>query len=375
MARVARVAIVDRAGGDVTIEAVSIDPPGPGEVEVRLAASGVCHSDRWAIEHGNWGAVPFPMYLGHEGAGVVEDIGPGVTTVAPGDRVVISWAVPCGSCRACARGAPRRCPHEIEQPPRLHRGPDAAVLTGVLSCGTLGSHTVVQERQAIPMPDGIPLSRACLLGCGASTGVGAAIQTAKVWPGATVAVIGLGGIGLSALQGARIAGAARLIAVDVVPAKLEWAVRFGATDVVDAGTHDPVDAVRELTGNGVDVAFEAVGRPECVTQALSMLTHAGIAVAIGVPPVPSALLLDWNGGVRSAYPKKVTLTVTDGGDPIPSEDFPRMARWYLDGSLDLDAMVTRELAFTEADLADAFRAMLAGEVIRSVVVLDPDLAR
>jgi Zn-dependent alcohol dehydrogenase len=239
----------------------------------------------------------------------------------------------------------------------------------VLDCGTLATHTVVTEPQVVPMPDDLPLSRACLLGCGVSTGVGAATQTAKVWPGATVAVLGLGGIGLAALQGARVAGATRLIAIDVVPAKLEWARGFGATDVVDASAGDAVDAVRALTEDeGVDVAFEATGRPECVAQAVEMLAFAGVAVAIGVPPVPSEIAIAWNGSARAAYPHKVSLLVTDGGDPIPDDDFPEMAAWALNGRLDLDAMVTRELSLTGDDLSEAMRAMLAGEVIRSVVV-------
>ena len=366
-------AVVDRANGPIGVEPIRIDDPGPGEVRVRIAASGVCHSDVWAIEHGNWGK-PWPMLLGHEGAGVVDGVGDGVTKVGGGDRVVITWAVPCGRCRQCLRGAPRRCGHELRQPPRVRRA-NGDVLTGVLDCGTLATHTVVTEPQVVPMPDELPLSRACLLGCGVSTGVGAAIQTAKVWPGAVVAVIGLGGIGLAALQGARIAGSGRLIAVDVVPAKLEWARGFGATDVVDASSSDPVGAVRALTDDeGVDVAIEAVGRPECVRQAVEMLGFAGTAVAVGVPPVPSEVVLPWHGSDRAAYPNKVDLLVTDGGDPIPDEDFPEMAAWALDGRLDLDAMVTQELTLTDEHLADAVQAMLAGEVIRSVVVF-PDVDR
>jgi S-(hydroxymethyl)mycothiol dehydrogenase len=367
-------AIVDHASGSISVEAIRVDDPGPGEVLVRIAASGVCHSDVWAIEHGNWGA-PWPMLLGHEGAGTVESVGEGVVHVAPGDRVVLTWAVPCGRCRQCLRGVPRRCGHELAQPPRVTRTRDGAVLTGVLWCGTLATHTVVTAPQVVRMPDGIPLSRACLLGCGVSTGVGAALQTAKVWPGATVAVIGLGGIGLAALQGARIAGAERLIAVDISPTKLAWAARFGATDVVDASAHDPVDAVRALTdGDGVDVAFEAVGNPVCVRQAVEMLAFAGTAVAIGVPPLPSEVTITWNGSDRAAYPRKANLLITDGGDPIPEEDFPEMAAWYLDGSLDLDGMVTHEVGLAEDDLNEAVRAMLAGEVIRTVVVMDPAAA-
>ena len=370
-------AVVERAGAAIHVEPIVVDDPGPGEVLVRLAASGVCHSDVWAIEHGNWGA-PWPMMLGHEGAGVVDATGEGVTSARPGDRVVLTWAVPCGRCRQCRRGAPRRCAHELQQPPRMHRVGTGEVVTGVLSCGTLATHTVVTEPQVVPVPDELALSRASLLGCGVSTGVGAALQTAEVWPGATVAVIGLGCIGLAALQGARVGGAARIIAVDVVPAKLEWAVGFGATDAVDASADDPVEAVRELTGGeGVDFAFEAVGAPECVRQAVEMLGFAGTAVAIGVPPVPSQVTLPWNGSDRAAYPNKVSLLVTDGGDPIPSDDFPRMARWAIEGSLDLDAMVTQEIALTDDDLQEAIRAMLAGEVIRSVVVfptVDPGRA-
>jgi S-(hydroxymethyl)mycothiol dehydrogenase len=361
-------AVVEQAGAPIHVQAIVVDDPGPGEVLVRLAASGVCHSDVWAIEHGNWGA-PWPMVLGHEGAGVVEAVGEGVTSVGPGDRVVLTWAVPCGRCPTCLRGAPRRCAHELHQPPRVHRADNGDVLTGVLHCGTLATHTVVTEPQVVAMPDELALSRACLLGCGVSTGIGAAVQTAKVWPGATIAVIGLGGIGLAALQGSRVAGAERLIAVDVAPAKLEWAVRLGATETVDASTCDAVEAVRDLTGGeGVDVAFEAVGRPECVRQAVEMLGFAGTAVAIGVPPVPSEVTLPWNGSDRAAYPRKASLLITDGGDPIPSEDFPQMAAWAIEGSIDLDLMVTREIALTDDDLNEAVRAMLAGEVIRSVVV-------
>jgi S-(hydroxymethyl)mycothiol dehydrogenase len=361
-------AVVERANAAIHVEPIVIDDPAPGEVLVRIAASGVCHSDVWAIEHGNWEA-PWPMLLGHEGAGVVEAVGPGVTAVQTGDRVVITWAVPCGRCRQCRRGALRRCAHELHQPPRMRRS-NGDILTGVLHCGTLSTHSMVTEPQVVPMPDELPLTRACLLGCGVSTGVGAALNTAQVWRGATVAVIGLGGIGLAALQGSRIAGAERLIAIDVVPRKLEWALRIGATDTVDASAADPVEAVRSLTGgDGVDVAFEAVGSPACVRQAVEMVGIAGTAVAIGVPPVPSELTLPWNGSSEAAYPKKATLVTTDGGDPIPSEDFPEMARWAVAGSLDLDAMVTNEIHLTDDDLDEAVRAMLAGEVIRSVVVV------
>ena len=259
-------AVVSAAGSPPRLEPILIDPLGPGEVLVRMVASGICHSDHWAMQHGNWGA-PFPMLLGHEGAGVVHSAGPEVRGPAPGDPVILAWAVPCGTCRSCRLGRPRKCEHAWTQPPRVRRASTGEPLSGTLSLGTLASHTVVHAAQAIPVPPGADLTRVCLLGCGASTGVGAAVNTAQVQPGDAIAVIGLGGIGLAALQGARIAGAARLIAVDVVSAKLDVARAFGATDGVDASVGDAAAAVRALTdGEGVDVAFEATGVPAVVSQ-------------------------------------------------------------------------------------------------------------
>jgi S-(hydroxymethyl)mycothiol dehydrogenase len=358
--------VVEASGAPFRVEPIVVEPPGPDEVRVRLVASGVCRSDHWALSHGNWGA-PLPMLLGHEGAGVVEDVGDGVDHVAAGDPVVLAWAVPCGSCRACLRGHERRCEHAWRQPPRVRVARTGAPLEGTLSLGTLATHTVVHAAQAIRAPAGADLSRVCLLGCGASTGVGAAVNTAGVWPGSTVAVIGMGGIGLAALQGARIAGAERLIAVDLVDRKLGWARDLGATDAVDASVAPAVAAVRDLTdGEGVDVAFEATGVPDVVAQVVAMLASGGVAVAIGVPPPDRSVTLDWSGGPGAAYPNKATLRITDGGDPLP-EDFATWLGWAVDGSLDLDAMVTAEGALTDEDLEEAFRAMFAGEVIRTVI--------
>ena len=368
----ARGAVVEAVGGRIRIEPLLIDPPGPGEVLVRIVASGVCHSDHWAIANGNWGA-PFPMLLGHEGAGVVVEVGPGAARSgpAPGDSVLLAWGVPCGTCRACLRGAPRRCDHGWTQPPRIRLARTGAPLQGTLSLGTLATHTVVHAAQAIPVPEGADLSRTCLLGCGASTGVGAAVNTAGVWPGATVAVVGLGGIGLAALQGARIAGASRCIAVDLVASKLAYAQQMGATDVVDAGAGDAVAAVRELTGGeGVDFAFEATGVPAVVGQTVAMLSRAGVAVAIGVPPPGAQVRLSWSEGPGAAYPNKATLLITDGGDAL-EEDFRTWMAWAVEGQLDLDAMVTREGRLSEDDLDEAFRAMLAGEVVRTVIRIEP----
>ena len=359
-------AVVETVGAPIRIEPILVEAPEPGEVRVRLEASGVCHSDYWAIRHGNWGA-PFPMLLGHEGAGVVQDVGVGVDGITPGDRVMLAWAVPCGACATCLRGMPRKCGHAWSQPPRISRASTGERLEGTLSLGTLATHTVVHAAQVIPVPAGADLSRVCLLGCGASTGVGAAVNTGRVWPGATVAVVGLGGIGLAALQGARIAGAARLIAVDLVSAKFDIARSMGATDTIDASSVDPVTAVRALTQDlGVDVAIEATGVPSVVGQAVAMLGSAGVAVAIGVPPPGSQVTLDWSDGPGAAYPNKASLLVSDGGDSLP-EDFATWLGWAVDGSLDLDAMVSREGDLSVEDLDEAFRAMLAGEVVRTVI--------
>ena len=366
MPREALGAVVRAPGEAPRVEPIVIDAPGPGEVLVRIVASGVCHSDAWAVEHGNWGS-PFPMLLGHEGAGLIEEVGAGVTSHAPGDPVVLVWAAPCGTCRGCLRGLPRTCSHDWQQPARLRRAGSGEPLVGTLSLGTLASHTVVNAAQAIPAPPGGDLSRLCLLGCGVSTGVGAAINTGGVRAGDDVAVIGLGGIGLAALQGARIAGARRLVAVDLVASKLDLARGFGATDVVDGSAGDPVAAVRSLTGGeGVDVALEATGVPPVVAQAVAMLARGGTAVAIGVPPPESSVTIGWSGGDGAAYPTKSTLRITDGGDPV-REDLERWIAWGADGRLDLDGMVSRELELTDTDLAESFRSMLAGEVIRSVV--------
>jgi S-(hydroxymethyl)mycothiol dehydrogenase len=364
-----RGAVVGALGAPIRVEPILVDLPEEGEVRVRLSASGVCHSDHWAIRNGNWGA-PFPMLLGHEGAGVVEDVGDGVDGISGGDRVLLAWAVPCGRCATCLRGAPRKCAHGWRQPPRISRSDSGERLTGTLSLGTLATHTVVHASQVILVPTGADLSRVCLLGCGVSTGVGAAMNTARVWAGSTVAVVGLGGIGLAALQGARIAGAARIIAVDLLADKLDRARAMGATDTVDASVVDAVTAVRALTGEaGVDVAIEATGVPSVVGQAVAMLGSAGVAVAIGVPPPASQVTLDWSRGPGAAHPNKASLLITDGGDSLP-EDFATWLGWAVDGSLDLDAMVSREGRLNEGDIEEAFRAMLAGEVVRTVIRIE-----
>ena len=297
-------AVVANAGAAVRIEPILVDPPGPARCRCASWRTVCVTRDLWAIEHGNWGA-PFPMLLGHEGAGVVHEVGPGVEGLIEGDAVLLAWAVPCGTCDRCRRGTPRGCDHAWDQPPRLRRASTGEPLVGTLSLGTLATHTVVHAAQAIPVPGELDLTRVCLLGCGVSTGVGAAVNTAAVGAGDAVAVIGLGGIGLAAVQGARIAGAGRIVAVDLVASKLAHAREVGATDVVDASAEDPVEAVRDLTG-GVDVALEATGNAAVVAQAVAMLARGGTAVAIGVPAPASTVTLDWGDATRgAAYPRKI----------------------------------------------------------------------
>lgn len=356
--------ILTQPGAPASVEELIVGPPEEHEVLVRLAASGVCHTDLHVRNRGGMG-MDYPILLGHEGAGVVEAVGSDVTRVSVGDRVILTWAASCGACATCLRGAPRLCGENSPASRSVRRALDGAVLAPVLDCGTFATHTVVHESAAIPLTGDIPMDRACLIGCAVSTGVGAALNTAQVWPGSTAVVIGCGAIGLSAIQGARIAGAARIIAVDLVPAKLDWAAELGATDLIDATSQDPVQAVWALTRDrGADFAFEAVGAPELVSQIVAMLGHAGTAVTIGVPPDGAVAAVD----LEAMSDRRLTLSTSWGGDPEPHEDFPKLVGLYERGELNLDAMVTRRIGLDEVE--DAFRAMDAGEVIRSVIVLE-----
>ncbi len=327
----------------ISLEEVALDPPGEHEVRVRVVANGLCHTDLHVIETDGWG-MKLPVLLGHEGAGVVEEVGQGVTTVAEGDRVVIAWRAPCGdSCPACRRGDPRRCSNNLRARRRSHRASDGALLTPVLRCGTLSDAVVVHEACAVNVPDELPFEQACLLACGFSTGAGAALWTSPVHEGASVAVIGCGGVGLAVVQGAKLAGAERIVAVDIALEKLVTAQALGATDVVDASTVDAVEAVGELTG-GVDFAFSAVGAAQAMAQAIRMLGYAGTATLVGLPPPGAKLELDM---AKDVFDPKITLAVTHGGDTIPQEDFPFLAQAALDGKLDLARFVTSTISLDE----------------------------
>jgi len=362
--------LLNEAGTPATVEDILVDSPGPGEVLVRVMASGVCHTDL-TIKNLKGNGMPFPIVLGHEGAGYVEQVGEGVTHLAVGDPVVLAYRAPCEQCPACRRGDPRHCYAALKPKPRIHRKRDGAICSQVLRCGTFSTHTVVHSKAAIKMPAEIPLEKACLIACGVVTGVGATLNTTQVFPGARVAVIGCGGVGLSVIQGAKLAHAKQIIAVDVNPVKLQWAKEYGATHVVNAKEEDPVAAVRRLTEDGwdggVEFAYEATGIPRCVEQAVKMVSYNGIATTIGFPAADDSVNLNLGDMSTGVYWNKVGLRVCHAGDTLPSFDFPLLAQFYLQGQLELDRMVTREIAL--GDVEDAFHEMETGNVIRSVIRL------
>ena len=350
-----------RAGEPARPEEILIEAPGPGEVLVRIQASGVCHTDL-LYKQGKIGN-DFPYLLGHEGSGIVEAVGDGVTTPAVGDYVVLAWRAPCERCRFCQLGQPNLCSASLNAQPRMSAKADNAPLSPALGIGTFCTHTVVAAKQAIPVPADCPPAQASLIGCGVMTGVGAALYTAAVRRGSTVAVYGCGGVGCSVIMGARLARAGKIIAVDIAQNKLDWAREFGATHLVDASKTDPVEAIKGLTGgNGVDYSFEAVGSPETLLQALWSRDLAGTCTLIGVPDPAMTMELP----MLQFFGLGGALRVSWYGDCLPSRDFPLLANWYRSGELDLDRVVSREIALEDAEAA--FEAMERGETLRSVIM-------
>jgi len=342
-----RAVVLTEAGAPPAVAEIEIGEPGPHDVVVRIEASGVCHSDLHVLEHDGWGHA-FPVLLGHEGAGVVEAVGAEVTLVEPGRRVVLGWKAACGACPPCLRGEPGRCrkPPGPERRPRL--GGDE--LTGVLRLGTFATRTIVDERQAVPVPPELPAEQACLLGCAVATGIGSVQRVARVFPGASVCVIGCGGVGLSAIQGARLAGAGEIVGVDLDERKREQALAFGATRTAEAAE------------GRFDFVFDVVSRPQTLAAAVAATATGGTTVFVGLPSGGELTL-----GLEELFARRRTLTVSHGGDHVPAEDFPRYARHALDGELDLAGMVTKRIGLE--DVPAAFEDMRRGDVIRSVIVL------
>jgi S-(hydroxymethyl)glutathione dehydrogenase/alcohol dehydrogenase len=360
-------AVFERPGTPLALESLHLDEPRAGEVLVRLAASGVCHSD-YHVVLGEWSA-PTPIVLGHEGAGVVEAVGEGVTTLAAGDHVILSWTPYCGRCRFCLSGRLNLCTLAAETAyasvlfdgtTRLHRGHESVY--SYLAVGSFASHAIVAETGAVRIRDDVPLDRAAIVGCAVTTGVGAAINTARVQPGASVLVIGCGGVGLSVIMGAALVSGLPIIAVDLVESKLELARRVGATEVINASATNVADAVCEITvGAGVDYAFEAIGKPETIELAYDVLAPGGTAVVVG--QVPDGVTASYDPFVMSDREK--TLTGSNYGSARPPLDFPRIIDLYMASKLDLDVLVSRHIQLHEIN--DAFEAIRSGEVARSII--------
>ncbi len=353
--------VATEKGAPVTVETILVPDPGPGEAVVKIKACGVCHTDL----HYREGGIndDFPFLLGHEAAGVVEAVGDGVTDLAPGDFVVLNWRAVCGECRACRRGRPWYCfaTHNATQKMTLA---DGTPLSPALGIGAFAERTLVAAGQCTKVNPAARPEAVGLLGCGVMAGIGAAMYTGQVGTGDSVAVFGCGGVGCAAVAGSRLAGAAVIIAVDKDPRKLELATEFGATHTVDAGTTDPVEAIKGLTGgNGADVCIEAVGNPKVMEQAFLARDLAGTLVQVGVPTpdmridLPMIEFFGRGGALKPSW----------YGDCLPSRDFPMLVDLYLDGRLDLDRFVSETIGIEQVE--EAFARMQRGEVLRSVVVL------
>ena len=360
MPQTVRGVIARSKGAPVELTDIVIPDPGPGEVVVTIAACGVCHTDLTYREGGI--NDEFPFLLGHEAAGTVDSVGEGVDSVRPGDFVILNWRAVCGRCRACRRGRPQYCFDTFNAAQKMTLT-DGTELTPALGIGAFADKTLVHAGQCTKVDPAADPAVAGLLGCGVMAGLGAAMNTGAVSRGDSVAVIGCGGVGDAAVAGARLAGAAKIIAVDRDPKKLDWAVELGATHAVNAAETDAVEAVQGLTGGfGADVVIDAVGRPETWKQAFYARDLAGTVVLVGVPTPDMRLempLLDFfsrGGALKSSW----------YGDCLPERDFPVLIDLYLQGRLPLEKFVTERIAL--GDVEKAFHTMHTGEVLRSVVV-------
>ena len=365
MVRQAKAALCREHNKPVTVEQIAVDAPKRGEVTVKLGACGVCHSDLSAIN--GTIALPLPLVLGHEGAGVVEQVGEGVSELAPGDHVIFSFIYMCGKCRFCVAGRPVLCLEQgkalttpLEGTPRVRdaKGTPLGIFSG---CGSMAEYATVSAENLIKIDPKIPLDCAALVGCGVTTGVGAVFNTAKVEPGSSVAVFGCGGVGLSVIQGALIAGARRIIAIDTLAPKLEMAKKFGATDTI-LFKEDPVKELKKLTGGGPDYAFECVGSGELAATAYRAIRRGGLAVVVGVAKPGDST------SVRTmTLPfEEKTLTGSYFGSCVPRVDFPRMFALYLKGELKLEELITRRYKLDEAP--QAFTDLESGRNARGVIV-------
>lgn len=344
----------------VEVVTINVPAPGPSDALVRVQACGVCHTDLHYREGGV--SDEYPFLLGHEAAGVVEEVGSEVRDLEPGDFVVLNWRAVCGVCRACKRGEPQYCfdTHNASKPMTLADGTE---LSPALGIGAFAERTLVHAGQCTKVDPTARAAAVGLLGCGVMAGIGAAVNTGEAGPGDTVAVIGCGGVGDGSVAGAAMAGARRIIAVDTDPTKLEWARGFGATHTVNASEADAVEAIRELTGGfGADLVIEAVGRPETYEQAFYARDLAGRVVLVGVPTPEMKLELP----LLDVFARGGSLKSSWYGDCLPERDFPMLVELYQQGRLPLDKFVTEEIALDEVE--HAFDRMKRGDVLRSVVM-------
>lgn len=355
--------IAKEKNAPVSVETILVPDPGPGEALVDILTCGVCHTDL----HYKLGGITddFPILLGHEATGVVSAVGPDVTEVAPGDRVILNWRAVCGQCRACAKGKPQYCfnTHNATQKMTLEDGTE---LSPALGIGAFAEKTLVAAGQCTKVDEDADAAAVGLLGCGVMAGIGAAINTGEVQRGESVAVIGCGGVGIAAIAGAKLAGATTIIAVDIDENKIEMAKSLGATHGVNSRTTDPVEAIRELTGgNGADLVIDAVGRPETYKQAFYARDLAGRVVLVGVPTPEMQLELP----LLDVFGRGGSLKSSWYGDCLPSRDFPMLVAHYKQGNLDLDAFVTERITIDQVE--EAFEKMHEGKVLRSVVEIHP----
>jgi S-(hydroxymethyl)glutathione dehydrogenase/alcohol dehydrogenase len=360
-----KAAICYEFGKPLLVEEVTLDAPQAGEVHVRLAATAICHSDLHLLE-GDWGGV-LPIVAGHETAGVVEAVGENVTAVQPGDRVVVSLLRSCGRCFQCLHGASHNCDGEfaLDRESRMHNRDGRALLHGGVKTMAFAEEIVVDQTQVVKLPAEMPFEQAALLGCGVITGVGAVLNSARVQAGESVVIIGAGGVGLNAVQGAVLAGATPIVAIDRVESKLAAAERFGATHRFDGQALEPkelVRAVRKLTGRGAGYVFVTVGSPEAVASAQMMIRPGGTVVIVGMPPVKATVSLrmfDIVWGEQRVIGSRM------GGTRL-KEDVRRLVDLYLEGRLKLDELITGRYALGEIN--EAIASMKRGEALRNVIV-------
>jgi S-(hydroxymethyl)glutathione dehydrogenase/alcohol dehydrogenase len=359
-----KAAVLYNFGEPLKVESLELRAPSADEVVVKLGASGVCHSDL-SVQQAK---LPFPppVVLGHEGAGTVEEVGKDVRHLKPGDHVVLSWVENCGRCHFCVAGHAHLCDAmmaSMMSGGELVFQKDGVQIARMAGVASFAERTVVRGNAAIKIPDDIPFDRACLVGCGVMTGVGAAVNTAKVQPGDTVAVFGCGGVGLNVIQGAVLCGASRVIAVDLSPAKLELAKTFGATDVVNGKDGNAPDQIRNLTsGLGVDFAFEVIGVPAVITEAYFSLKRGGKVIVVGVPPMGEMVQIP--GQMIALEEKSIVGSLYGSGNM--KRDMPRLIELYQRKKLKLDELVSKRIKLE--DVNAAFADMEKGAVARSVIV-------